>query len=386
MRFLHTSDWHLGRSFHGVDVIDHQRDVVQQVSKIIAEHHVDALLISGDVYDRALPAVAVVEMFNEALGLLMDAGIPIIISSGNHDSAVRLGFGARAFEHANVHIRANVADLDRPVVIPGEDFDAVVYALPYLEPRLVADALGVETSGHEPIIQAALSRVRSNLESRRSGTDRPQIPLVMSHVFAAGGAPSESERELSVGGLDKVPHAVFSDFAYTALGHLHGRQTLAPNVRYSGSPLAYSFSEANHRKGAWLVDVDATGLVEVTEVDFAQPRALKTVKGTIDDLLHDAQFASAEDAWVQVTVTDVDQPQRGMDRLRERFPGILVYRWEPSEKREQRRYAERVKPQASPEEVCGEFFEHVRARSLDESETQIMQRVLSQALTEGTNL
>lgn len=383
MRFLHTSDWHLGRSFHGVDVIDHQRDIVQQVSEIIAEHQVDALLLSGDVYDRALPAVAVVEMFNEALGRLMDAGIPIIISSGNHDSAVRLGFGARAFERAGVHIRATVEDLARPIVIPGTDFDALVYALPYLEPRLVADQLGVQTSGHEPIVKAALNRVRGDLQERQTETDRPQVPLVMAHVFAAGGAPSESERELSVGGVDKVSHTLFEGFAYTALGHLHGRQTLAENVRYSGSPLAYSFSEANHRKGAWLVDVDASGLVAVTEVNFLQPRALKTLKGTIENLLVGAEFAAAEDAWVQVTVTDVEQPQRGMERLRERFPGILVYRWEPSEKREQRRYAERVKPQASPEKVCGEFYDHVRTRALDEGETAIMQRVLTEALTEG---
>lgn len=386
MRFLHTSDWHLGRSFHGIDVIDHQRDIVQQVSDIIAEHHVDALLLSGDVYDRALPAVAVVEMFNEALSRLMDAGIPIIISSGNHDSAVRLGFGARAFEKASVHIRASADDLNRPIVIPGTDFDALVYALPYLEPRLVAEQLGVQATGHEPIVKAALDRVRADLETRRAESGRTQVPLVMAHVFAAGGAPSESERELSVGGVDKVSHTLFEDFAYTALGHLHGRQTLAPNVRYSGSPLAYSFSEANHRKGAWLVDVDATGLLDVTEVDFRQPRALKTLTGTMEHLLVSPEFEAAEDAWVQVTVTDVEQPQRGMERLRERFPGILVYRWEPSEKREQRRYAERVKPQASPETVCGEFYDHVRTRALDDGETAIMHRVLTEALTEGSGL
>ncbi|APF39887.1 exonuclease SbcCD subunit D [Neomicrococcus aestuarii] len=383
MRFLHTSDWHLGRSFHGMDVIDHQRDFVQQVSEIIAEHQVDALLLSGDVYDRALPAVAVVEMFDEALSRLMGAGIPIIISSGNHDSAVRLGFGARAFEKAGVHIRASVEELNRPIVIPGPDFDALVYALPYLEPRLVAEQLGVQAPGHEPIIVAALDRVRQDLAERKSVTERAQVPLVMAHVFAAGGAPSESERELSVGGLDKVSHQVFSDFAYTALGHLHGRQTLAPNVRYSGSPLAYSFSEATHRKGAWLVDVDATGLVDVTEVQFKQPRALATLNGPIDDLLSNPAHAAAEEAFIQATVTDVDQPQRGMDRLRERFPGILVYRWEPSERREQRRYADRVRVQATPEEVCGEFYSHVRARELDASESAIMQDVLTHSLTAG---
>src|SRR5690606_3071754 len=145
--------------------------------------------------------------------------------------------------------------------------------------------------GHPPVIDAALERVRTDLAARREAAAHPVHPVVLAHVFAAGGAGSDSERELSIGGLDIVPTSYFADFSYAALGHLHGRQTLAQNIRYSGSPIPYSFSEAGHHKGAWLLDIGVEGLGEVRAVNWPATKALRILKGRIDELLTEDKYA-----------------------------------------------------------------------------------------------
>lgn len=369
MKILHTSDWHLGRSFHGVGMLAAQAEWLDRLVDFVATEGVGAVLLAGDVYDRALPAVDVVELLDRTLVRLAEAGAQVIITSGNHDSAVRLGFASALLEHGGVHLRTRVEDITRPVLLDlGEGARVAVYGLPYLEPRLVADALDADAPGHIPVTSAALERVRDDLARRRAeGTVHS---IVMAHTFAGGGAASDSERALSVGGLDVVPLGLFEGFDYVALGHLHGRQELAPAIRYSGSPLAYSFSEAKQAKGAWLLDVRAEGVRGVEPVGWASGHRLAVLRGPIDELLAAPEHTHAEASYCHITVTDRERPQRAMERLRVRFPLAVALAFEPDGggPGTAASYSERLASARSDIDLCCGFLEHVRGRGPDAAE------------------
>ena len=381
MRLLHTSDWHLGRSFHGTGTLAAQRMFVDNLEKTVRGEQVDIVLVSGDVYDRALPGVDVVSLFDEALGRLREAGAEVIISSGNHDSATRLGFGGRILERGGVHLRTRIEDVARPVLFPlGKDAELAVYGIPYLEPRVVADALGAEPT-HSSVTRAAVRLIEEDLRRRRSsGAVRS---VVMAHTFASGGISSDSERELAVGGLGAVPLDLFDAFDYTALGHLHGQQKLSPTVRYSGSPLAYSFSEARQTKGAWLVDITADGLGAVTPVQWPAPKELAVLRGRLDELLVDRSLDSAEQAYCSVTLTDPERPPRAMERLRGRFPDTLVLAFEPEGGRGEdlRTYSQRIAAASDDADICCGFLEHVRSREASDDERALLTSTLDTALS-----
>jgi exonuclease SbcD len=325
MRILHTSDWHLGRSFHREGMLDAQSSFVDHVVEVVASERVDLVVVSGDIFDRALPPVDAVELAGDALRRLLSARVRVVMTSGNHDSAPRLGFASELIDAAGVHVRTDPRTVGAPVVIPDQHGDVAVYGLPYLEPDLVRDAWSLESRSHQAALDEAMRRVRADLGSRAPGTRS----LVLAHAFVTGAAPSESERDISVGGVSHVALSTFDGVDYVALGHLHGRHTLSEHVRYSGSPLAYSFSEAAHRKGSWLVELDATGGRRAEFVDAPVPRPLACIEGPIDGLLTDPRHARHESSWVQAVLTDSIRPLHALDRLRQRFPHVLVVRYAP---------------------------------------------------------
>lgn len=377
MKFLHTSDWHLGRSFHGVGMLEAQQLFVDQLEKTVREEAVDVVLIAGDVYDRALPAVDVVELFDEALERITVAGAQVVVSSGNHDSAVRLGFGGRLIERGGVHLRTRLEDIARPATFAiDQRTEVAVYGLPYLEPRMVADPLGCASATHTAVTSAALGRVEEDLRRRRG--HRTVHSIVMAHTFASGGVGSDSERELSMGGLGVVPLSLFEGFDYVALGHLHGQQQLHERVRYSGSPLAYSFSEARQSKGAWLIDVNADGVTDIRAVHWEPQRRLAILRGRIDELLNAPEHAGAEAAWCHVTLIDSERPRQAMERLRSRFPGTLVLAFEPASREGggQVTYSQRIAQAADDNAVCCGFLEHVRQRKADAEEAALFAEMI----------
>ncbi|WP_154605692.1 exonuclease SbcCD subunit D [Arthrobacter sp. AQ5-05] len=379
MKLLHTSDWHLGRSFHGVGTLEAQRRFADQLLATVADEGVDVVLLAGDVYDRAMPNVDVVNLFDDILARLNKAGVPIMITSGNHDSATRLGFGGRIMERGGVHLRTRVADLAIPLLLPltsGEGgAQLAIYGIPYLEPRLVADELGAEAPTHFAVTEAAVQKIAADLETRAPGS----AAVVLAHTFASGGITSASERDLSIGGVGAVPLDLFDGFSYTALGHLHGRQKLSETVRYSGSPLPYSFSEADHTKGAWLVEVTASGLGEVRKVDWPVQRGLSLLRGKLEELLADPQWAAAETHFCQVTLTDNNRPANAMERLRTRFPHTLVLMFEPENARDlaQKSYSERVANAVDELDLCCGFLDHVRHRPADDDEQVVLREALA---------
>ncbi|MFI6415896.1 exonuclease SbcCD subunit D [Streptomyces sp. NPDC050842] len=358
MRLLHTSDWHLGRSFHRVGLLEAQAAFLDHLVATVHAHGVDAVLVSGDVYDRAVPPLPAVELFDTALHRLAEAGVPTVMISGNHDSARRLGVGAGLIERAGIHLRTDPAGIGTPVVLTDAHGDVALYGLPYLEPALVREQLGAPKGGHEAVLAAAMDRVRADLAARPAGTRS----VVLAHAFVAGGAASDSERDITVGGVAAVPAGVFDGVDYVALGHLHGSQTLTPRVRYSGSPLAYSFSEADHRKTMWLVDLGADGAVRTAErVDCPVPRPLARIRGRLDDLLDDPALVPHEQSWVEATLTDPVRPADPMARLVERFPHTLnlVFDPERTEGGPDASYAQRLRDR-SDQQIAEDFVAHVR--------------------------
>lgn len=324
MRLLHTSDWHIGRTFHGHDLLADQQAVLGALADLAAEHAVDAVLVAGDVYDRAVPSADAMQVAGRAVTAIHRSGAEIVAIAGNHDSAPRLGVFTDFLAFGGLHLRTDPSGLAEPVVLTDGDGPVAVYAIPYLEPEVVRAVLGLDgPSGHQQALRAAMQLVRADLAGRPDG----MRSVVLAHAFVVGGQASGSERSIAVGGVESVSADTFDGIDYVALGHLHGRQRLSDTMRYSGSPLPYSFTEAGHRKGAWLVDLAADGTVSAEWLDLPVVRPLATVRGTLDEIL--SGHGDLAEHYLAVELTDRVRPLDPMRRLRERYPFALTLAWEP---------------------------------------------------------
>ncbi|MGI8644874.1 MAG: exonuclease SbcCD subunit D, partial [Nocardioides sp.] len=288
-------------------------------------HKVDLVVVAGDVYDRALPQVDAVRLADEVFARLASSRAKVVVTSGNHDSAQRLGFGSRLIDAAGVFIRTDAGSVGTPVLLDDTHGTVAVYGIPFLEPDTVREPWGLSMRSHEAALTAAITRVRDDLAGRRGARS-----VVLAHAFVAGGEASDSERDISVGGVSMVPTSVFGGIDYVALGHLHGRHALTERIRYCGSPLAYSFSETDHLKGSWLVDLDGAGTVTAEFVEAPVPRPLARLRGSLESLLVDDRFNRHEASYLQITLTDDDRPTQAMERLRARFPHTLVLAFQPA--------------------------------------------------------
>lgn len=377
MRLLHTSDWHLGRSLHRCDLRAAQAGFLDHLVEVVRSERVDAVLVAGDVYDRAIPPVDAVELCESALVRLRGAGARVVLISGNHDSARRLGFGSRLVDAAGVHLRTRARQCAEPVLLTDRHGEVAVYGVPYLEPEAVrselppdpADPAAEPPRGHQGVLGRGLACIRADLDTRAT-----QRSVVLAHAWVAGGAASDSERDVTVGGVAQVPASVFAGITYTALGHLHGSQVLAPGLRYSGSPLAYSFSESAHLKGSWLVELDAAGLGRVEHVPAPVPRRLSCVRGTVAELLTSPRLEAQREDWLTVVYTDAVRPDDAMARLSVRFPHVLVLTHEPEgAEPDGSTYGARVAGRTDLD-VGAAFVEHVRRSAPDDAERSLLEQ------------
>jgi exonuclease SbcD len=391
MLMLHTSDWHLGRSLHRADLRAAQAAFLDHLVEVARAEKVDVVLVAGDVYDRAVPPVDAVELCEDALVRLHATGARIVLISGNHDSARRLGFGGGLLDQAGVHLCTRPGALARPVMLEDVHGPVAVYGVPYLEPDVVRSELpqagtaspadgGALPRGHAGVLGHALSCIQADADAR--GARRR---VVLAHGWVTGGAASESERDITVGGVGQVPAELFGGFSYAALGHLHGQQTLAAHLRYSGSPLPYSFSEASHRKGSWLVELDGEGTARAERVPAPAYKRLSVLRGRLPDLLGSAAYAGHEGDFVSVTLTDPSRPEGAMDALRARFPHILVLTFEPEgADPDGLGYRARVVGRDDLA-VAAEFVRHVRNEPATEGERRLLADAFEAARTAETD-
>jgi len=360
MRILHTSDWHIGRTFHGHSTIDALRGVLETLTAQVRDHAVDVVIVAGDVFDSATPAAGCYTLLTDTLRALSASGTQVVVTSGNHDSAARLGFQAGLLRDG-IHVLTDPRAVGTPITIDDAHGPVHFYGIPFLEPALLRH-LWPEARSQEAVLTRAMDLVRADLAARRDQDERARA-VAVAHCFAAGVEPTPHlERDIQQGGLDVVPLATFTGVDYMALGHIHGRQTLAEHVRYAGAPLHYSFGEGDKPRGSWLIELDAGGLGAVEWLALPVPRRLVTLTGPLAELLSADAHADAEDAWVCAVYTD-DLPERDpLRRLQERFPfcAKVVHAPATTAARDARSYVERVRAARSDRELVEMFLAHVR--------------------------
>ncbi|WP_250285449.1 MULTISPECIES: exonuclease SbcCD subunit D [unclassified Frankia] len=431
MLVLHTSDWHFGRTLHRFDLLAAQAAFVDHLVEVVRAERVDLVVVSGDVHDRAIPPVAAMRLFDEALSRVRDAGAHVVVISGNHDAGARLGDKAGLLD-PRVRIRTDVSAIATPVTVEDGHGPVHVYPLPYLEPAAVVDALpalpapggydGPHPGGTSAAIDnrdttdaksdgpvASNDTTGTNSDTVTSSRDDPVVTggsralshaatlgramravhadrarrggrsIVCAHTWVSGGQGSDSERDISVGGLAAVPAKLFDGVTYTALGHLHRPQALDEGLRYSGSPLPYSFSEAGDVKSSLLVEIDADGLCGLEEIPVPVYRGLARLRGRLAELMATADYERHTADFVSVVLTDPVRPLDAMAALQRRFPFALTLSHEPAldATGDELTYGRRV--HGRPDLAVAEaFVAHVRSES-SERERALLQAALDDA-------
>lgn len=315
MKFVHLADMHIGKRVNGFSMIEDQEYILAQIENIIKAEKPDAVIIAGDVYDKSVPTAEAVRLLDGFLTNLCDVCAYVFVISGNHDSAERLSFCAGALKNAGLYI-SPVFDGEVTSVDMTDEFGNVaVHLLPFVKPSVVRAAYEIEA----PLTYTeAVSEVVSRMD-----IDESKRNVLVAHQFVTGSARSESE-ELSVGGLDNVDAAVFAPFDYTALGHIHRPQQHGERIRYSGSPLKYSFSEAAYDKSVTSVTLGAKGDVRINTVPLAPLHDMREIKGSYMQITDKSFYDKfATDDYMHITLTDEDDIIDAVGKLRSIYPNIM---------------------------------------------------------------
>ena len=349
MRFLHTADWHLGRIFYGQYLTEDQAHVLEhQFFSILKDEKIDGILLAGDVFDRAVPPIEAIELWDSVITrLAMDYKVPLFVVSGNHDGAERLEVGRSMLSESGIHIWGSPHHALRPFEFESSDGKVAICPMPFSEPRRISDALGF-SKNESKLVDTDITEgsLFTYVDTNEQETDAlnlynydqmyqawsdylyKQVPkrmrsIAISHAFVMGGEVGGSERTLSVGGSEQVSPHVFKDFHYTALGHLHGPQRMgADHIRYSGSPLKYSFDEHAQKKSFTIIDMDTNGKVDISTIPVEPKRDVVILEGYFEDLLNNKELqAKHKDDYVQARLLDTMPIMDGMAKLRQ------VYRY-----------------------------------------------------------
>lgn len=379
MKILHTSDWHLGRTFHRSPLTREHQQFIDELLNYVHAEGIDTLLISGDVYDSTIPTAESTTLLDQALTRLMRAGVQVILSSGNHDSFRRLSYGAAFFEASGVHLRTTIEDAARPVELTDGTQRVHVYAIPYLAPRLHATALGVEPT-HQAVLGAVTDAIRADAAGRRARSEGADRIIVMSHATVSdttGSADttprSDSERDISVGGIDWVPASLFDGFDYVALGHIHKRYPVTHTIRYSGSPLGFSFSEEHNHNGAYLIELNPGEEPTISSHEWATRVHMKTLRGTMDQLLNAPENSPYEQGYYcRIELTDETLPVGAVDRLRSRYETISHFSYRSTQPTAEKPAAAPLTRDADPVETFDQFHQYVRNRPLTSEERDVI--------------
>jgi exonuclease SbcD len=365
MRFLHTADWHLGRLFHQVHLTEDQEYVLRQLIEVAREGRVDAVIVAGDVYDRAVPPPEAVRLLDDVLAeLLLGLKVPVIVAAGNHDSPERLTFGARIMEAQGLHLFGLPAADSAPVLLPDANGYVSLYVAPYAEPALVREHLDEPGAiDHDSAMGALLSMMLTAYPPAGRA-------VFVGHAFVQGGTGSDSERPLSVGGAGTVSAAHFAPFCYAALGHLHRPQALAGGrVRYAGALLKYSFDEVGQARSVNIVDIDATGRFSVEAIVLRPRRDLRRIEGTLEELLSGGGSPAADisasggdpvpsrDDYIVARLTDPMPVLDPIGRLRKLYPNVLCIERAPANLQAGALEPSRDWRQLNHDELFTRFFE-----------------------------
>ncbi|EGV1828858.1 TPA: exonuclease SbcCD subunit D [Vibrio parahaemolyticus] len=319
MKFIHTSDWHLGRQFHNVSLLEDQQAVLEQLIQYIENNPVDAVIVAGDVYDRSVPPTIAIELLNRVVKRICgELNTPMILISGNHDGAERLGFGSEQMKRSGLHIISNFEDMLTPVVIESKAAGHVAfYGMPYNDPEQVRYVYKEPVSTHDEAHKLLAEKITEQLQSEHRN-------ILISHCFVDGAIESESERPLSIGGSDRVSHEHFLNFDYVALGHLHQPQKKGEEyIRYSGSLMKYSFGEQNQKKGFTLVEIGKDGFIGAEHIELTAPHEMRIVEGGLEQILEWGKTDPKNEDYLLVRLMDKHAILNPMEKLRTVYPNVL---------------------------------------------------------------
>ena len=370
MRFAHISDLHLGKRLHEVSFLEDQSHVLNEICEILRDEKPDAVLIAGDIYDKSMPSAEAVRLFDDFLSELSADGQKVFVISGNHDSAARVAYGGRIMAKSGVYLSAPEYR-GEVFSVPLEDNAGPVdiYLLPFIKP------IHVSLAFKEEKIESYTDAMRVAVE--RMGVNPKRRSVLVAHQFVTGAVRSDSE-EVSVGGLDNVDASVFEPFSYVALGHIHRPQNIgSPRIRYSGTPLKYSFSEAKDEKSITISELDAKGAVSVRTIPLKPDHDLREIKGTYDELMKKENYAgTATDDFLHIILTNEDDVPDAMRKLKTVYPNILRIDYDNA--RTKSGGAVEVVPEAetkTPMELVSEFYTMQNGQPMNEAQSEYIQRL-----------
>jgi exonuclease SbcD len=354
VKVIHTADWHLGKIIFQTRLIEDQKEIINDFIKALAEEKPDALIIAGDVYDRAAPPSEAVELLDNTLKrIIFDLKIPLFMIAGNHDSAERIHFGSEFMKSNGLFVRGKLEKIESPVTLYDEWGKIDFYLLPYLDPSEAKEYLKDEDiHTHNQAYEKIIKNISENM-------NKDNRSVLIAHAFVAGGEESDSERPLSVGGSGIVSVSVFEPFDYTALGHLHRPQTIGKKVHYSGSLMKYSFSEASHEKGYSVVEIDGDGKVLITKKQLKPQRNMRVIKGSMADLLKAGRKDENRDDFIMAVIENEKTVMNPIGRLREVYPNIMKLERNYSAIAADSNLSVKGRESKNDIELFESFFEHV---------------------------
>lgn len=383
MKFIHTSDWHIGRQLHNQSLLDDQAFVLNQIVALAQENNVDAVIVAGDIYDRSIPPANAVALLDNVLNrLVLDLGLQVIMVAGNHDGHGRLGFAAKQMVSSGLYIVGPLQANLTPIRLTSPSGDAYFYPLPYAEPATVrqvfeTDAKGLCVSTHEEAMALLLEQVSSH--------DSQGLPkVVISHSFLDGGSESESERPLSIGGADKISPKLFTEFDYVALGHLHGPQYKgAEHVRYSGSILKYSFSEQHQHKSVTLVELGAQMPVDIRLLPLKSMHDVRILEGEFASLIEQGKADTKYDDYLMIKLLDKHAILDAMGKLRAVYPNVLHLERTGLMAGQQQVALNRDHIKKGEMDMFCDFFTQVSGESLTQAQQTVMDDLLTKLHNEA---
>lgn len=382
MKILHMADLHLGKHMNGFSLIEDQHFILNKILQIVKEKSVDCVLIAGDIYDKTMPSVEAVRLLDDFLTKLIEEQKKIFMISGNHDAAARIAFGGRVMKQAGVYVSPVFDGCPEPIKIADAWGEINVYLLPFVRPAVVRAAFAsnkMEEAGEPEEIenitsyQAAVRYIMNRIQLDKRGRN-----ILVAHQFLTGASLSESE-EFSVGGLENIEADMFREFDYTALGHIHRAQkVLLEKIRYAGTPLKYSFSEANQQKSVTLVTMEEKGHLEVEEIPLIPLRDCRKIKGSYNEITAKRNYihTNTED-YLHITLTDEEDILQVVSKLRIIYPNLMKVEYDNTRTRQNMNIEiPNIEKKESAMELLDQFYALQNNQPMTSQQYQFAEKIL----------
>ena len=368
MKFIHLSDLHLGKRLNDFSLIEDQKYILEEIIGIITEEAPDGILIAGDVYDKSVPTAEAIRLFDGFLTALAEKGVPVFIISGNHDSVERISFGARLMDASGIHIAGVYEGEVKPCILHDSEGEVRIYMLPFFKPQIARRFHGDEAESYTDAMRLSIDAM---------GIDTSVRNILIAHQLVTGSDRSDSE-EVSVGGTDDVALSVFDDFDYVALGHLHRPQNCTTErVRYCGTPLKYSFSEARDQKSITVVELPKKGSLSIQTIPLKPLRDMVEIKGKYDDIMQKSFYegTTLRDDYVHITLTDEEDIPDAIGRVRVVYRNVMKLDYDNIRTRSLGEVEIPV-DNRSPLDLFADFYRMQNNKSMSDEQAELIGKII----------